>query len=754
MYQVFQLLGDLPLFFCFSPWLTGFSDQSGRRARVAAVEDYVREKSLSEVEASKYRRKMLRSESYYLRLKRQRSNVKDFTVVALIGKGGYGEVYLAKWKTEKNRIVVLKRIAKASTIMKNEVESVKRERDIMSKLTESPWIAKLLMSFQDNDSLFFAMEYCPGGDFRTFLVNCGPCDDAEGQFYFAEMVAAVVDLHALGYIHRDLKPGNFVIEHSGHLKLIDFGLSAEGVNHHLNSSWNSLATTMRTQKDTKALNRMSRTVKQKKEAKEKRRSMVGSPNYMAPEVIAGDGYDHAVDYWSLGVILYEMLVGVGPFEGDTPEEIFGNIWHFQENLVRPSAENDGVDLSDQSWSMIQSLLSSRGTRLGTLDEIKQHEFFGDLDWATLRERDPPFVPQLDNEIDTSYFEVDNVDEANIDAMIKSLEKGAGAGASDRKRNIIAGFTFKPADVEKMRQFQESTPLVSDKAVRATPTNLNTLLDKGEFEAAKQAHMQEQQTQQQSQQPPTTQRQQQQQQPQAPMLRPQRQPPPSSTQQQPPGGTSAAAPLKPQPPRAPHREGTAARSSPPSQGGGGGTGGAPAGGGPNVTSIGRTLTPPNRGFIAPLNRVPSPARIATDASTGAAVPANVQKPPAPAVPDVSDLIPSSPVVSSPVRIPRWVARECSGKVWFKPEMDRQAAELYLKDAAKGCFVVRQSSKPNCVALSHMLASGLVGHAFIQAVPDATRSPPVYYQLENTSSTFGSVTELLASLPLVYALTKKS
>jgi serine/threonine protein kinase len=672
---------------------------------------------------------MLRSESYYLRLKRQRSNVKDFTVVALIGKGGYGEVYLAKWKTEKNRIVVLKRIAKASTIMKNEVESVKRERDIMSKLTESPWIAKLLMSFQDNDSLFFAMEYCPGGDFRTFLVNCGPCDDAEGQFYFAEMVAAVVDLHALGYIHRDLKPGNFVIEHSGHLKLIDFGLSAEGVNHHLNSSWNSLATTMRTQKDTKALNRMSRTVKQKKEAKEKRRSMVGSPNYMAPEVIAGDGYDHAVDYWSLGVILYEMLVGVGPFEGDTPEEIFGNIWHFKENLVRPTAENDGVDLSDQSWSMIQSLLSSRSSRLGSLDEIKQHAFFGDLDWATLRERDPPFVPQLDNEIDTSYFEVDNVDDANIDAMIKSLEKGAGAGASERKRNIIAGFTFKPADVEKMRQFQEQSPLVSDKAVRATPTNLNTLLDKGDFDAAKQAHLQEQQQllQQQSQRP----------QPQLPaagMARPQRQPP-NAPSQSPDGdviAAAAAAPLKPQPPRAPHREGAAQRSSP-----------APSPAARTPTSTG--LAPPGRGgFIAPLNRVPSPARVATDATF-------VQKPAA--VPDVSDLIPNSPVLSSPARIPRWVARECGGKVWFKPDFDRAAAELYLKDAAKGCFVVRQSSKPNCVALSHMLASGLVGHAFIQAVPDATRSPPVYYTLETSQQTFGSVTELLASLPLEYSLVKK-
>jgi cell cycle protein kinase DBF2 len=655
--------------------------RSGRRARELAVEETVRDKALSGDEAAQYRRRALRSESYYLRLKRQRSNVRDFGIVALIGKGGYGEVYLAKWKTEKNRIVVLKRVGKASTIMKNEVESVKRERDIMSKLAHSPWIAQLLMSFQDNDSLYFAMEYCPGGDLRTFLANCGPCCESEGQFYFAEMVAAVADLHALGYIHRDLKPGNFVIEHTGHLKLIDFGLSAEGVNHHLNQSWNSLATTMRTLKDQRAQNRMSRTVKQKKEAKDRRRfSMVGSPNYMAPEVIAGDGYDHAVDYWSLGVILYEILVGVGPFEGDTPEEIFGNIWHFEENLVRPSSDCDGVDLSDAAWSMVRSLLSSRDQRLGSLELIKAHAFFDGVVWSELRQREAPFVPQLDNEVDTSYFEIDNVDEADIDVMIKALEKGASASASERKRNIIAGFTFKPADVEKMRQFQEqSTPLVSEHAVRATPTNLGTMLDVEQFNSAKQAFA-------------------------------------SAAA----AGTAAAASTKQQAPR------IAAASA----AGGGGGGGA------------QVPSPLQSGARAP----PPPA-----AATRPAKSALVNK--ALALADVSDLIPNSPGLQ-PATVPRWVLRECDGKVWFKPTMDRPAAELYLKDAVKGCFVVRQSSKANCVALSHVLVTGAVGHAFIQAIPDATRSPPVYYQLENTQAIFGSVHELLQSLPLVYTLSKRN
>ena len=137
--------------------------------REAAVAEHIAEKQLDEVAARKYRRRAARNESYYLRLKRQRSHIRDFQVIALIGKGGYGEVYLARWTAEDaaaatgghagaKPVVVLKRMTKAATIMKNEVENVKRERDIMTKLNDSVWIAKLLMSFQDNDNLYFAME--------------------------------------------------------------------------------------------------------------------------------------------------------------------------------------------------------------------------------------------------------------------------------------------------------------------------------------------------------------------------------------------------------------------------------------------------------------------------------------------------------------------------------------------------------------------------------------------------------------------
>jgi len=324
-----------------------------RHQRQKLVDEYVKEHNLSFEEEGKYRRKMLRKESYFLRLRRSKSHINDFTVLTMIGQGGYGQVFLAKWK-EKNQVVVLKRMRKTATIDKNEILNAKRERDVLESLSQSQWIAQLLMSWQDDTNLWFAMEYCAGGDLQTFLQNCGPCEPDEAKFYFSEMVAAVSDLHAAGYIHRDLKPGNFVIQHTGHLKLIDFGLSADGVNNQLNQNWNDAVQTMSGRKT------LSRTINEKKSAKEKRErrySKVGSPCYMAVEVLTGDGYDSGVDFWSLGVLLYELLVGCSPFEADTVADVFANIYHWQDNLIRPTMEDGGVEICDASWSLITSLIN-------------------------------------------------------------------------------------------------------------------------------------------------------------------------------------------------------------------------------------------------------------------------------------------------------------------------------------------------------------------------------------------------------------
>ena len=168
---------------------------------------------------------------------------------------------------------------KNRTVDRNELESVRKERDILVRLQNSEWVAKLLMSFQDAGSLYFAMEYCAGGDLRSFMANCGPLDEDEAKFYLSEMVAAVRDLHGLGYIHRDLKPGNFVIEQSGHLKLIDFGLSAEGINARLNQGYSSMANNVRQSISMgKSPYGSLASIRERRETRKERRfSMVGSP---------------------------------------------------------------------------------------------------------------------------------------------------------------------------------------------------------------------------------------------------------------------------------------------------------------------------------------------------------------------------------------------------------------------------------------------------------------------------------------------
>jgi serine/threonine protein kinase len=146
--------------------------------------------------------------------------------LALLGRGGYGEVYLTR-KIDTGEILALKRMKKSKFTEKNEVLRVLKEREVMVK-SRSPWLARLKYCFQTQTHLYMAMEYIPGGDLKNLLDHFGAVPEDEARFYIAEMILAVDDLHKLGYIHRDLKPDNFMIDKSGHLKLIDFGLSKDG----------------------------------------------------------------------------------------------------------------------------------------------------------------------------------------------------------------------------------------------------------------------------------------------------------------------------------------------------------------------------------------------------------------------------------------------------------------------------------------------------------------------------------------------
>lgn len=161
-----------------------------------------------------------------------RLQLSDFELVKKIGQGGFGEVYVCRKKDTKE-VLALKIVNKSLIWKKNKVTQMKNERDVLASNLPNSWMVQLAYSFQDPHRCYLAMEYCPGGDLRHLLAAYGYLEEDEARLYMAEMIFAVFTLHQLGYIHRDLKPDNFLIDSTGHLKLTDFGLSKDGLHSHV-----------------------------------------------------------------------------------------------------------------------------------------------------------------------------------------------------------------------------------------------------------------------------------------------------------------------------------------------------------------------------------------------------------------------------------------------------------------------------------------------------------------------------------------
>lgn len=293
-----------------------------------------------------------------LRKRRVRLRHGDFQILTQVGQGGYGQVFLAQ-KKDTREVCALKVMSKKLLFKLDEVRHVLTERDILTT-AHSDWLVRLLYSFQDDKSIYLAMEYVPGGDFRTLLNNTGVLSNRHARFYIAEMFRAVNALHELGYIHRDLKPENFLVDSSGHVKLTDFGLAAGVLAP---SRIESMRIKLEKASETsvpfgKPMDQ--RTVAERRESYRNMRqndvnyakSIVGSPDYMAPEVLRGEEYDYTVDYWSLGCMLFEALTGFPPFAGSTPDETWRNLKHWKDVLKRPVWEDPNYFLSNRTWSFI------------------------------------------------------------------------------------------------------------------------------------------------------------------------------------------------------------------------------------------------------------------------------------------------------------------------------------------------------------------------------------------------------------------
>uniref|UniRef100_A0A1A8LD38 non-specific serine/threonine protein kinase n=1 Tax=Nothobranchius pienaari TaxID=704102 RepID=A0A1A8LD38_9TELE len=304
----------------------------------------------------------------------------DFETIKLISNGAYGAVYLVRHKETRQRFA-MKKINKQNLILRNQVQQAFVERDILT-FAENPFVVSMFCSFETRRHLCMVMEYVEGGDCATLLKNIKALPVDMARLYFAETVLALEYLHNYGIVHRDLKPDNLLITSMGHIKLTDFGLSKIGLM--------SLTTNLYE----------GHIEKDAREFLDKQ--VCGTPEYIAPEVILRQGYGKPVDWWAMGVILYEFLVGCAPFFGDTTEELFGQV--ISDEIVWP--EGDEV-LPQDAQDLISKLLRQNPLeRLGTggAFEVKQHSFFTDLDWTGLLRQKAEFIPQLESEEDTSYFD--------------------------------------------------------------------------------------------------------------------------------------------------------------------------------------------------------------------------------------------------------------------------------------------------------------------------------------------------------------
>jgi cell cycle protein kinase DBF2 len=270
------------------------------------------------------------------------------------------------------------------------------------------------------------------------------------------MFCCIDALHQLGYIHRDLKPENFLIDSTGHVKLTDFGLAAgmlspiklESMRIKLEEVGN-ISVPFATPIDQRSVAERREGYRTLRDSEVNyAKSIVGSPDYMAPEVLKGEEYDFTVDYWSLGCMLFEALSGYPPFAGSTVDETWQNLRRWEKVLKKPRFEDPNYFLSPRTWDLITRCVAGKSKRFKSINEIYKHVYFAEVDWARLREQRAPFVPELDGETDAGYFD-DFSSEADM-AKYKEVhdKQQALENMADRDeqmgKGLFVGFTFRYA----------------------------------------------------------------------------------------------------------------------------------------------------------------------------------------------------------------------------------------------------------------------------------------------------------------------
>ncbi len=389
-----------------------------------------------------------------MRQARKKMSITEFEPLTIIGRGAFGEVRVCR-QISTGDIVAVKKMRKEDMLNKNQLMHVRTEKEIMT--ASNPWIVKLKYSFQDEFFLYLVMDFLPGGDLMNLLMKKEILSEDEARFYTAEMVLAVDSVHKLNCIHRDLKPDNILIDKYGHIQLSDFGLAKisdktffpltakdnQTPKKLINTPADSITTISNTintnsNKNTN-INISKLNIKSKNNLKKipkKNRliaySTVGTPDYIAPEVFSQNGYGEEADWWSIGVMFFEMVVGFPPFFSENPSDTCKKIVKWKEHFSIPSDAN----LSPEAESFILRMVSPAETRLGIngVEEIKKHPFFKGIDWNNIRKMKAPFIPELKNDYDTHYFDTFQEQEPFYPPTTSSKGK-------QRKDVNYAGYTF-------------------------------------------------------------------------------------------------------------------------------------------------------------------------------------------------------------------------------------------------------------------------------------------------------------------------
>ncbi|KAK2862464.1 hypothetical protein Q5P01_001997 [Channa striata] len=311
----------------------------------------------------------------------------------VLGKGSFGKVMLAELKGQSQYFAV-KILKKDVVLMDDDVECTMVEKRVLALAWENPFLTHLYSTFQSKEHLFFVMEYLNGGDLMFHIQDKGRFDINRAVFYAAEIIVGLQFLHSKGIIYRDLKLDNVMLDKDGHIKIADFGMCKENVFGEVRAG-----------------------------------TFCGTPDYIAPEILLGQKYTFSVDWWSFGVLVYEMLIGQSPFQGDDEDELFESI--------RSDTPHYPRWITKESKSLLELLFERDPTRrLGVVGDIRAHSFFRSIDWSALEKREvvPPFKPKVKSPSDCSNFDREFLNEkprlSHADKnLIDSMDQSAFAGFS-------------------------------------------------------------------------------------------------------------------------------------------------------------------------------------------------------------------------------------------------------------------------------------------------------------------------------------